>query len=130
MRPRVGVGLVVRRGDELLLMRRRRDHGHGTWSAPGGYLEAGEEPAACAVREATEETRVTVGEPRFVGVTNDVFPEEGRHSVTLCFEVEYVAGTPVPDPDEVAEVAWFPRERLPEPLFPPMRRILVGETVR
>jgi 8-oxo-dGTP diphosphatase len=34
--PRVGVGCIVRRGSELLLVRRHGAHGDGTWSTPGG----------------------------------------------------------------------------------------------
>jgi 8-oxo-dGTP diphosphatase len=62
-RPRVGVGLVVRREGDLFLVRRRGDHGSGTWSTPGGYLEFGEQPGDCAPRETVEETQVTAGEP-------------------------------------------------------------------
>ena len=37
--PRVGVGCIVRRGSQLLLVRRRGAHGSGTWSTPGGNLD-------------------------------------------------------------------------------------------
>jgi 8-oxo-dGTP diphosphatase len=129
-RPRVGVGLVVRRGGDLLLVRRSGDHGVGTWSTPGGYLEFGEQPADCAVRETVEETQVKVGEPRFLAVTNDVFGDEGRHSLTLWFEADHVAGEPSPEPSEIAEVGWFSEDELPQPLFAPLRRLLAGQTIR
>lgn len=128
---RVGVGLVVRRGDELLLVRRRGAHGEGTWSTPGGNLEFGEEPAICAVREAREETAVEVGAPRFLAVTNDVFEAEGKHYVTLWYEADYRAGEAAnAAPYELSEVAWFRHDELPEPLFAPLRRLLDGEVER
>jgi len=128
--PRVGVGCVVRRGSELLLIRRRGAHGEGTWSSPGGNLDFGEEPAVCAARESEEETGVGVGVPRFVGVTNDVFEADGKHYVTLWFETEHVRGEAyVRAENELSEVAWFPEDDLPEPLFLPLRNLLDGRRI-
>jgi 8-oxo-dGTP diphosphatase len=128
--PRVGVGCIVRRDAEVLLVRRHGSHGEGTWSSPGGNLEFGEDPAVCAAREAAEETGVTVGTSRFVGVTNDVFGDEGKHYVTLWFEADYAAGEPtVRAHDELTEVAWFHEGTLPEPLFLPLRNLLAGRAL-
>ena len=125
-RPRVGVGCVVRRGTELLLVRRRGAHGEGTWSTPGGNLDLGEDPARCAVREAEEETGVHVGQVRFLGLTNDVF-DETHHYVTLWYEGEYAGGdVGVKASDELAEVGWFDELRLPQPLFLPFNNLLDG----
>lgn len=129
-RPRVGIGCVVRRGTDLLLVRRHGAHGEGTWSTPGGNLDLGEEPARCAARETEEETGVRVGPVRFVGVTNDVFDEQ-RHYVTLWFEAEYAEGDAhVRASDEVSELAWFDEQSLPEPLFRPFRSLLEGRAQR
>ena len=128
--PRVGVGIVVRKERELLLVRRSGTHGSGTWSTPGGHLDFGEEPAGCAAREAEEETGVTVGHPRLIAVTNDVFAEERRHYVTLWFEAEHQAGEASPLAGyELDAVGWFPEDELPEPLFPPLLKLLNGETL-
>ncbi len=126
-RPRVGVGCIVRRGSDVLLIHRRGAHGEGTWSSPGGNLDFGEEPAACAARESKEEAGVEVGTLRFAGVTNDVFEADGKHYVTLWFEAEHVRGEAyVRADDELSEVAWFPEDDLPEPLFLPLRNLLDG----
>jgi len=58
--PRVGVGVIVTRGDRVLLIRRVGVYGQGTWSTPGGHLEYGESPGACAIRETKEETGVDI----------------------------------------------------------------------
>jgi 8-oxo-dGTP diphosphatase len=127
-RPLVGVGVLVRRHDDLLLVRRRGAHGNGTWSPPGGYLDFGEHPADCAVREVREETRVEVGGPRLLGVTNDLFESEAMHFVTLWFEAPYAGGeAELGAPEEVAQVNWFPNDHLPTPLFAPFQRFLGGE---
>jgi 8-oxo-dGTP diphosphatase len=44
----------------LLLIRRGQEPGRGLWSLPGGRCEAGEDPAATAVRETYEETGLVV----------------------------------------------------------------------
>ena len=125
--PRVGVGVIIRRGDEMLLLRRRNVHGEGTWSSPGGHLDFGEEPAACAIREAAEETGLRVERVSFVGVTNDLFGAD-RHYVTLWFVADAFTGEAVISAAyEMSELDWFPVDRLPEPLFPPLRRVLKGE---
>lgn len=59
--------LFVRRGLEVLLIRKKRGLGAGKINAPGGRLEAGETPAEAAVREVLEEVGVTVTEPRARG---------------------------------------------------------------
>ena len=37
--PLVGVGMVVREGDKILLGKKLTDSGRGRWSFPGGPLE-------------------------------------------------------------------------------------------
>jgi 8-oxo-dGTP diphosphatase len=129
--PQVGVGLLVYREDEVLLVRRHGSHGAGTWSPPGGYLDFGEDPAECAVREAREETDVEVAPPRFVGVTNDVFDAERKHFVTLWFETQHVHGEAhAAAPRELTEVGWFASGDLPTPLFLPFEHFLAGEVLR
>lgn len=51
--------LFVRRGHELLLIRKKRGLGAGKINAPGGRLEPGETALAAAIREVEEEVGVT-----------------------------------------------------------------------
>lgn len=125
--PRVGVAVVIRRGSEILLIRRKDVHGDGSWSTPGGHLEPGEAPEECAVREAREETGVEVGSVRFLAITNDVFEEEALHYVTVWMEGEYVSGTEsVGEEYEVSEVRWYPAHSLPDELFLPFQNLIGG----
>jgi 8-oxo-dGTP diphosphatase len=51
--------LFVVRCDEILLMHKKRGLGAGKINGPGGRLEPGETPVACAIREVEEELCVT-----------------------------------------------------------------------
>jgi 8-oxo-dGTP diphosphatase len=126
--PRVGVGILITRGEEVLLMRRANVHGQGTWSTPGGHLEFGEMPEACAAREAFEETGVQVADVRFIGLTNDVF-DDTRHYITIWMRGEYLAGEAhVAAEYESSEVGWFHWEALPGPLFLSLQHLITQES--
>lgn len=128
--PRVGVGCLVQRGDLLLLVRRHRTHGAGTWSTPGGHLDPGEHPFACAEREVLEETGVRISNPRFLGVTNDVFLADSLHYVTLWVAADFASGEAAPRaPHELTEVRWASWDDLPTPQFPPLKRLLDGDAL-
>jgi len=130
--PRVGVACLVTRAGRVLLLRRQRSHGAGSWSPPGGHLEFGETPEACAIRETEEETGVMITGAEFLAVTNDLFSDDGKHYVTLWMraEVEVGSGEPaVRDPAEVGAVGWFDPDALPAPLFASLANLVAGRTL-
>ena len=127
-RPGIGVAMVIERAGAILLVRRRH-HGGGSWSAPGGYLDPGEDLADAATREVREETALDVDEASFIAVTNDRF-DDGKHNVTVWFSACRFHGEPtVAAPDELSEIGWFPWDALPQPLYDSTRAFLDGETL-
>jgi 8-oxo-dGTP diphosphatase len=124
----VGVGIIISKEKQVLLIKRSNAHGEGTWAPPGGHLEYGESPQQCAIREAQEEAGVTIINPVFRAITNDVFEQERRHYLTVWMEGTYVSGEPtVQSPRELSAVDWFPWDALPEPLFLPFEHLLTGQ---
>lgn len=123
--PRIGVAVIVlRRGRVLLGLRSGVSHGRGTWQFPGGHLEPFEELEACAAREVAEETGLEIRRLRRGPYTNDLFPAEARHYVTLYVVAEAPDGTPeVREPDKCLEWRWFAWDDLPEPLFLPIANL-------
>jgi 8-oxo-dGTP diphosphatase len=127
-RPLVGIGVIIRKDGQILLMKRQNSHGDGTWSVPGGHLEYGETPQECAIREAREETGVLIANPTFFTITNDIFEDDHKHYVTIWLECVYVSGEPVINSQrEMSQIGWFPQTSLPEPLFLPMKNLLAGD---
>lgn len=88
-RPPVGVGVVVRCANHILLGKRKGAHGAGEWALPGGNPDAGESPREAAIRELAEETGIEVrrGLTAIPWWTYDRFEDEGLHYVTLYFKV-------------------------------------------
>jgi 8-oxo-dGTP diphosphatase len=126
-RPYVGVGILVKKDEQLLLLKRKNRHGAGSWSTPGGHLEFGESLEDCAKRETEEETGISITNVTFKAITNDLFHAEGKHYITVWMQATYLCGeTGINAPYEVAEIGWFTQNALPKPLFLPLEHLLEG----
>lgn len=110
-----GVTAVIRRDDELLLVRRADT---GAWTPVTGIMDPGEEPAATAVREAREETGVEIRVDRMSSVTSGIYVTHtnGDRSVYLdhTFACTWLAGEAGVADDESTEVRWWPVAGLPQ----------------
>jgi 8-oxo-dGTP diphosphatase len=124
-----GVSVVVVRTDlepgrVHLLLTRRADTGR--WSLPAGIVEPSEQPAAAALRELFEETRITAQAERLALLTTDpdvVYPNgDTCQFVSMCFRCRYVSGEAQVGDEESLDVAWFPADHLPEGLSEIQRR--------
>ena len=58
--PIAAVGVIIRDGDRIVLIRRNRAPSQGLWTFPGGAVELGETLQDAARREALEETGLQV----------------------------------------------------------------------
>ena len=110
--PVAGVGGVVIRGDEVLLVRRAHAPRQGEWSLPGGHLELGESLAEAVRREVLEETGVEVEVGPLVEAFDRVHRDEaGRvryHFVIVDFLCRPVGGA-VQAGDDAADARWVAR---------------------
>ncbi len=103
----VGVGAVVFRGNEVLLIRRGKAPFIGQWSIPGGSLHEGERLEDAAVREVMEETGVSIRLIGLIGVF-EALPKmrdgEGflRHMLMIDYAAEWLAGEPIAGDDAAA----------------------------
>ena len=96
--PMVGVGVVVIKEGQMLMVRRSREPGRGKWSVPGGRLELGETLYEGARREIAEECSIDVEIERVLDAADAIIRDaDGRvryHYVLLDFVGTYKGGEP------------------------------------
>ena len=119
--PLVGVGAVIIEDGRVLLVKRGHPPLAGEWSIPGGVLEIGETLREAAVREAREETCLTVEPSDLLGVYDRVLRDDtGRtlyHYVLIDFLCRPTSGTALAA-DDADEVRWFTPEELQDLRLP------------
>lgn len=110
-RPHVGIGVVVLRGDDVLLVRRGKPPRVGSWSLPGGGQELGETVLEAAHREVAEETGLTVEILGIVDVVDSITRDaEGRiqfHYTLVDMVAEWREGDACAR-DDASDVRWVP----------------------
>lgn len=112
------MGILIIKGSQFLVGQRHGAHGEGTWAPPGGHVEWLESVEEAAIREAKEETGLTVVNPRIVGVTNAYFDKEDKHYITVYLAVDHVSGEPtILEPDKFISLKWVDMDSIPEPMF-------------
>jgi ADP-ribose pyrophosphatase YjhB (NUDIX family) len=114
--PLVGVGAIIIENSRVVLVKRAHPPLQAQWSIPGGVLEVGELVREAAVREAREETGLTVEPGELLGVYDRVLRDPGDrvqyHYVLVDFLCRRVSGE-LQAADDAAGVRWFAREELP-----------------
>ena len=124
-RPLVGVSINIKKGDRVLIGKRKNAGGSGTWGFPGGHLEFRESFKDCIKREAMEETGIKIKNIKFQTLTNDIHPKEKTHYVTLFFTSDYDSGkVKNMEPEKCEGWEWVLWNKLPHPLFLPIKNLL------
>ena len=107
--PWVGVGVVVLRDGQLLMIKRGKDPYKGQWSIPGGAVELGETLYEAAERETFEESAVNVKIERVLDTVDEIFRDEkGRikyHFIDIDVCGKYNSGEATAKTD-AAECRW------------------------
>jgi ADP-ribose pyrophosphatase YjhB (NUDIX family) len=131
-RPIVGVGAIIVRGGEVVLIRRRFEPLKGQWSLPGGTLELGETLEAAVAREMLEETGLVVDIGPVVEVFDRITIDDDRrvryHFVLVDYLCRPIGGTLAHGSDVDAAV-FVPAERLPEYDVTPKVRAVVARAL-
>ncbi len=101
---------IVRDGKVLIVRRAPRLPAGGLYTLPGGVVEVGEKLTEAVVREAREETGLTIEPVALAGYREAIDRDDGgrvrRHFVILPFAARWIAGEPVLN-EELTEALWL-----------------------
>ncbi len=107
--PVIAVGVIIRDGDRMVLVRRDKEPSRGRWTFPGGAVELGESLYDAARREALEETGLHVELGKVASVIDNVVRDgTGRiryHYVIVDYMARPTGGTLRPGTD-VSHARW------------------------
>ena len=113
--PLVGVGAVILDQGRVVLVKRKFPPLAGDWSIPGGRLKIGETLREGVVREAREETGLTVDPVELLGVYDRLLLDEaGRilyHYVLIDFLCRRLTGE-LQASGDADDARWFSPEEI------------------
>jgi len=113
--PKVAVGVIIQDAGRLLLIKRGNDPERGKWSVPAGFVDAGEDPARAAEREAFEETGLRVRVTGLLDVYARVRSTDGA-DILIVYLARVTSGELSPG-DDAEAAAYFDVDDLPELAF-------------
>ena len=90
----------------------RENYASKRWSTPGGRVEAGESPLDALRREVLEETGLSIAPGELLGV----YAKPQEDDLVLSFRASVIGRSAWAPNDEIAELGYFGRDELPEPM--------------
>lgn len=90
----------------------RTNYAAKSWSTPGGRVEPGESPLDALKREVLEESGLEVEPGELLGV----YAKPKENDLVLSFRAKVIGQTAWRPNDEIAELRYFGRDELPEPM--------------
>lgn len=117
-RPAVTVdAIVMAAGNQLLLIRRKKDPYAGMWALPGGFMDMNETLEEACSRELYEETGLKLPQMKQFRVFDapDRDPRQRTLSVVHFANVDYPMKAN--GGDDASEARWFPVDQLPDLAF-------------
>jgi len=114
-RPILGVGALILRGDEILLVKRGKEPLKGLWSLPGGAVETGESLVEALRREVHEETGLEIEAGPVVEIFERILSDEDgrtRHHYVLIDYLCRATGGDLKAGDDASQVRWIARQQL------------------
>lgn len=116
-RPRVGLGVMILKGRQVLLGKRKGSHGAGEYAFPGGHLEYMENFESCARREVREECGIEIENINFQFIAN-ITHYAPKHYVHINLLADWVGGEPrTLEPDKSESWHWYRLDTWTQPLF-------------
>ena len=114
--------LFIQNENILLLSRRNTGYEDGSFGVPAGHLDGGETVLSAAVREAKEETGLSLRLENVHLAHVMHWRNESEEYIYFFVRVDAWEGVPVnAEPQKCAELRWFPLDGLPPNVIPSVR---------
>lgn len=81
--PILAASICLRRGSEVLLIKRAKEPGKGKWAFPGGKVSWGETTSQAALRELQEEAGIAAQIGPLIGLYEVIYPQ--IHFAIACY---------------------------------------------
>ena len=113
--PKITLDGIIKKGNEILLIRRRNIPFKNSWALPGGYLEYNEKTEDAVIREIIEETGLFTEIINLIGVYSDPKRDPRGHTVSIIYELRIIKGK-LESGDDATDVNFFNLNNLPDNL--------------
>jgi ADP-ribose pyrophosphatase YjhB (NUDIX family) len=123
--PAPAAGVILERDGGVLLVRRKFDPRAGMWCLPAGFLEYGESPERCALRELREETGIRARLTGLFGVYAGI--DDPRVRTVLILYAAESAGGRLRAGDDAIAARFFPLRRPPRDLAFAAHELAIAE---
>jgi 8-oxo-dGTP diphosphatase len=126
---RLVVYIFLERDGKILLGKRKNIFGDGHYSTPAGHIEPGETVMECAGRELFEETGIHAKGFEFICARllkdYEINGQKAHEYVAFAVRPKKWSGEPkLTEPDKTEKWDWYPMDKLPNPMFPPVPMLL------
>jgi 8-oxo-dGTP diphosphatase len=118
----VVAGIILDVENRILLIKRGVDPCIGKWTLPTGFIEIGEHPDVCILREVKEETNLECNIKKLFGV----YQQKGwkyRSVIVLAYLLDNLSGEAKAG-DDAVDVRYYEYETLPDIPFESHRHIV------
>ncbi len=113
--PVVGIGIVIIHDGKIVLIKRGNEPGKGKWSIPGGLVELGEHLEDTVIREAKEETQLTVADPQLLDDVDNIDldqPARVKYHYVIIDNLVQGRGGEIGAASDAEELRWVPLDEV------------------
>ncbi|MCD6163668.1 MAG: NUDIX hydrolase [candidate division Zixibacteria bacterium] len=110
--PIPAAGAIIEDDGKILLVKRKYPPYVGDWCFPAGFMEYGESPSQCCIREVAEETGLKIElTSSFKIYSGD---DDPRYKAVLVLYIAEIIGGDFKPGDDASELQYFPFDSPPE----------------
>src|SRR3989338_11140859 len=120
------VDAIILDKSKIALIKRKKEPFEGMWALPGGFIEYGEEPYRAAIREAEEETSLSIvlKDKKNVFAYGSPKRDPRGHLISIVFIARAKNPASIKGMDDAADARFFLKDKLPATLAADHRKMI------